>query len=400
MQTAAWALRPFPWLTREWRRHGDAFRVRIARERWVVLADPEAVREVFTGDPATLHSGEANQSLRSIVGRRNVLLLDGGEHLRRRKLLLPPFHGERMQAYRDLMVEAARRELATWPRGVPFALLPRMQAITFDVILRALFGAEAGSERLRGSLRALLAWTTDPRRLLLFSAMGPERIERVPTFQRMLAPVHEEVLALVRRRRADPGEDVLSMLVAVLEEDGDVRDELLTLLIAGHETTAATLAFAFDLVLRRPGEAERIGDREPGRADAAVRETLRLRPVVPAVVRRLKAPLRIGGHELVAGETVAPSSLLVHRRPDVYPDPLAFRPERWARQTPGTYTWFPFGGGVRRCLGAAFASLEAAVVLEEVLCARRLTVVAERAAAVGRRGIVLVPADGTRVVAT
>jgi len=371
------------------------------QETWVVVAGPAGVRQVLTTDPSEFLSGEANLPLRPVIGTRNVLLLDGSEHLARRKLVLPPFHGERLQSYREVMAEVTRQHVATWPRDEPFPLLPRMSAITLDVIVRVVFGARAGEAApLRAALKQLLDWLVGPRGLFAFNVLGPEGIQRVPSFRRMLAAVDEAVGEQIGRRRAEPGEDVLSMLLATEGlGDRDVRDELLTLLVAGHETTAAALAWTFETLLREPDALARVAAREPGWADAVARETLRLRPPVPLVLRKLLQPAEIDGHALPAGTTCAPSSILLQRNAELYPQPHAFRPERWlGDKKPGTYEWIPFGASVRRCIGASFALTEIGVVLEEVAAALRLRAPAPERERVWRRGIVLVPARGAMAI--
>jgi cytochrome P450 len=224
----------------------------------------------------------------------------------------------------------------------------------------------------------------------------------------MTAAVDEAVFAEIARRRAAPGladrEDILSLLLLARDEDGrgledrDVRDELLTLLTAGHETTAATLAWALHFLARDPSAQERLAAGTPGFAEAVVQETLRVRPPLAIVVRVLKAPVTIGAHTLPAGATVAPSPLLIHRDPGIFPDPDAFRPDRFLEAKPPAYGWIPFGGGVRRCIGAAFAQMEARVVLEQIFTRFRARPTHQRREATGRRGIVLIPLRGGRVV--
>jgi cytochrome P450 len=410
LQWLAYGIFPYAWLTGAAKRHGDPFTMRMLGERFVVLGDPEHVKEVFTASPEDLYSGDANRSLRPLIGTRNVLLLDGPEHLRRRKLVLPPFHGERMKAYEGVVREVAGRELARWPQGEAFAVLPRMRAITYEVILRAVFGVDERPrlERLERALEDMLSWLTSLRQGILFGILGPDRLEGQKRFRREVAAVDAEILAHIRERRADPAlterADVLSLLLLARDADGrplddlEVRDELVTLLVAGHETTSALLAWAIHDVVRHPTALERLAGREEGYAEAVVRESLRLRPPVPLVARRLQRPMTFGGHALPAGVIVSPCAVLVHRRPDLYPDPEAFRPERFLEAAPTTYGWLPFGGGVRRCIGAAFAQMEAALVLEELAAAYLLRPARAAPERVGRRGIVIVPGRGGRVV--
>ena len=414
--TLGWVLRPGAFMDRCRRRYGDTFTLRIANEgTWVMLSDPADVKQVFTGDPAVFHAGEGNAILSPVLGHHSVLLLDEGEHLAQRKLMLPSFHGERMQRYGELMASVAREEIARWPAGRPFPLRPSMQAVTLEVIMRAVFGMREGArlERLRALLGDLLDVFGDARRMLPVILLGPERVHHHPLHRRLLRPVDELVYAEIADRRADPAlaerDDILSLLLQARHEDGqpmrdeELRDELMTLLIAGHETTATALSWAVERLVRHPAQLARLHDEvaagEDVYLDAVAKETLRLRPVVAIVVRKLTRPVTIGGHDLPAGVTVAPSIYLVHRRPDVYPDPLSFRPERFLERPAGTYTWIPFGGGVRRCLGASFALFEFRTVLAEMVRGARLAPSRRQAERIRRRAITMVPEHEAEVVA-
>ena len=400
LQTLAWITRPGPWMERLRGRYGDAISLRIAHEgTWVLLSDPAAVRQVFTADPRVLHAGEANVILRPILGARSVLLLDEEPHMAQRKLLLPAFHGERMKAYRELIEVVAAREVARWPAGVPVATRPRMQALTLEVIMRAVVGSQ--DPRLRAAVGAMLEWTTDQRRLLLLAALGPDRVERRRMFRGVLDPVDALLAAEIARRRAAPGgDDILSALVRTPMDDRELRDELVTLLVAGHETTATALAWALERLARHPAAWARLRAGDEAYLDAVVKETLRLRPVLPIVLRRLTEPLELGGWALPAGVSVAPCIFLLHRRADLYPDPHAFRPERFLDRPAGTYTWIPFGGGVRRCLGASFALFEMTTVLRAIAArVERLAPDRPGAEPIARRAITLVPARGATVSA-
>lgn len=385
---------------------------------WVFFSHPDAVKEIFTGDPRVFHAGEGNVILLPILGARSVLLLDEAAHLEQRKLMLPPFHGERMQRYGELMTEIAEREIETWPATEPFRLWPRMQEVTLQVILRTVFGVEEGArlERLRNVLKTMLDWTVDGRRMFALALFGPHVVSDSAIFRRALEPVDSVILEEITRRRADPRlderDDVLSLLLQARREDGsamtdaELRDQLVTLLVAGHETTATSLSWAIERLVRHPEALERLTEEAltedatggNGYADAVIKETLRLRPVIPIVVRLLKEPVEVAGWSLPAGVSVVPAVHLVHRRPDVYPDPHRFRPERFLEAPAGTYTWIPFGGGIRRCLGASFAQFEMKVVLSAIARRVRLAPVDSAPERVTRRAISMTPMRGAEVV--
>ena len=415
LQTLGWITRPMSFMERARERYGDVFTLRIAQEgTWVLLSDPEHVKQVFTGDATVLHAGEGNRVLGPVLGSHSVLLLDEQPHMAQRKLLLPPFHGERMKRYGELMAEVAGQEIARWPRGEPLELWPRMQAVTLEVIIRAVFGVTEG-ERLRlvrERLRGMLEDVTRPTTMAMMALLGPSRMKHVVRATGVMKPVDEVVYAEIRDRRGREDlaerEDILSLLLQARHEDGspmgdqELRDELMTLLVAGHETTATALSWAVERLLRHPDALARLTEEvdtdEDEYVDAVIKETLRLRPVLPLVARKLKAPMEIGEHLLPAGATVAPCIYLMHRREDIYPEPHRFRPERFLEQPAGTYTWIPFGGGVRRCLGASFALFEMKVVLEELVRNALLAPAHPDSERVRRRAITLTPEHGTRVV--
>jgi cytochrome P450 len=414
LQTAIW-VRSAQWLMDQCaRRFGDTFQLRVANQgSWIVLSNPADVEAVFKGDPQVLFAGEGNEILAPILGSHSVLLLDGPAHLDQRKLLLPAFHGERMAGYGELMREIAAREIDSWPQGSTQLLRPRMQAITLEVILRAVLGVTNARRReeLRTALRDLLDMLTDPKWGSLFLVLGPERLPYFPPFRSAMARVDELLYAeIADRRRADITSrvDIMSMLCAATHDDGspmsdgELRDELLTLLVAGHETTANALAWACERLARHPDKLVRLSqevrDGQDGYLKAVIYETLRLRPVIAVVQRVLKAPMAIAGYEIPASMVLTVSITLVNRRPEVYRDPDAFWPERFLDQQPGTYTWIPFGGGVRRCLGAAFAQFEMETVLRELVARTSIRPVRVGAEPVQRRAVTETPRHNAEVV--
>jgi cytochrome P450 len=410
-RTLRFTLSPDRFFADAHRRYGDVFTLRVLGQQWVGIAHPDAVRELLSYGPDEVDSGAANQALSPMLGTRNLLLLDREEHLHRRRLVLPPFHGERMRAYEDLIRTAIGDEIAKWPLGTPVEALPRMQTLTFGVIMRCVFGVDEGERmgQLGETLRSMVSWVTEMRRVLFFFLIGPQRLNKLPAFRRQVERVDREILAEISRRRAigdlSEREDILSLLIQAVDEegehltDGELRDELMTLLLAGHETTATLLAWAIHDLARDRASQERLAAEGGPFCDAVVTETLRLHPPTGGIARRLRKPLAIGGYELPEGTDVVPVTLLVHRRADVYPDPWAFKPTRFLDTRPPAGGWFPFGGSVRRCIGASFAQFEAKIVLEELTKALTLSPAEERPERTGRRAIVLIPSKGARVVA-
>jgi cytochrome P450 family 135 len=433
LQAVAWARRPLPFLERCQKHFGDIFTIRVKHAgTWVILADPEDVKQVFTADHAVLGVGLANSILGPLLGPRSVMLLEEPEHVKRRKLMLPPFHGERMKGYSQMMAEVTRRELATWPVGEPFELWPRMQEITLEAIMRVVFGPTETEElqRLRGSLRRLTNWMNDPKRLNLLAAAGPNRFAGNRDYRAMMEPVERGVLEQVRLRRHDPdytdGTDIAAMLGEARYEDGspmseqDLRDELVTLLTDGP--TSSLISWAFERILRHPEQYARLrseldpsfgehpegheqapADGDSAYLDAIVKETMRLCPAAPIVVRKLLEPMELGGYTIPTGTTVAPCVHLVHRRPDIYPDPLRFRPERFlelGRRDINTYTWIPFGGGVRRCLAAPYAQMLMKQVIGTVIAEVDLRTVEPHSERARKSAIAFVPHRHATVIAT
>jgi cytochrome P450 family 135 len=413
LQAVGWTQRPLPFLERCHRRYGDTFTLRIRHYGdWVILADPDDVKRVFTAGRA-VGVDIANPLLGPLLGPRSVMLLEEPEHMTRRKLMLPSFHGQAVQADSEMMAGVARREIARWPVGEPFALWPRMQDITLDVVMRAVFGAAVESPRLqllRERLRSLTTWMNEPRNLAMLAAFGPGWVVRSQGYREAMGAVEEAVMEEVRRRRTEPdggAPGVVSMLVAARYEDGsplseqDLRDELVTLLSDGP--TSSTLAWTFERLLRNPDKLGKLQEDLTGGdgtyLDAVVKETLRLRPPVPVVVRNLLEPMRLGGYDLPAGTTVAPCIHLIHRDERWYEEPRRFLPERFVGKQPGTYTWIPFGGGVRRCLAASYAEMEMKRVLRVVLQSTELRAADEGAERARKSAISFSPDQKGLVIA-
>jgi cytochrome P450 len=380
LQTLGWWSRPLAFHESCRARYGKRYTVRLfGTPAFVIHSDPDHIREIFTAPPDVLHPGEGAGILAPIVGTQSVILLDEAAHLGQRRLMLPAFHGERMQQLSDLVTEVTAREVASWPTGSAIELHGRLQALTLEVILRAVFGLEPGPQLddLRARLTDILDFSTEPATMVpaLQKEFGGR--SRWGKFVRLRGRVDELVYELIDDRRAagdDRGEDVLAMLLAARHEDGtpmtreELRDELMTLLVAGHETTASSLAFAFGLLARHPHVVEELRGGDDDYLAAAINEVLRARPVLPnAAPRLVKQPVEVGGWGYERGVCLIAMSYLVHHDPEIYPDPYSFKPERFLDEAPGTYTWIPFGGGRRRCLGASFAILEMKTVLREVV---------------------------------
>ncbi|GAC1315694.1 MAG: cytochrome P450 [Thermoleophilaceae bacterium] len=415
VQTVGWWSRPTAFLERCRRRYGGRFTLRLlVNSPLVMLSDPEDLRQVFTAPADVLHPGEGARILEPLVGTHSVILLDEREHLEQRKLMLPAFHGDRMQRLEALVVQVADSEVERWPRDEPVTLHPRLQGLTLEIILRAVFGLDPGErlDGLRARLTELLELSSRPMALMPAAMQAVAGRALTARFDRVQAETDALIFELIGERRLEDEsrDDVLSMLLDARHEDGspmsdqELRDELLTLLVAGHETTASALAWAFERLARLPAvleplRAEVDGEDGDRYLTATVQETLRRRPVLPnAAPRLVKQPVTIAGWDFSPGVCLAPSAYLVHHDPAIYPDPYAFRPERFLEQQPGTYTWIPFGGGRRRCLGASFALLEMKTVVRSVLERLDLVPGASGAEAVRRRSITISPMDGARMV--
>lgn len=394
------------------RKYGDVFTTRVAGDRTIVtLTRPEHIRQVFAGTPQVFHAGEGNEVLRPVMGRHSLLITDEDEHLRARKLLMPAFNGAALRGYRDLMTELAVKDVESWPVGTPFSVHPRMNAVTLEIILRVVFGMADGPRLVE--LRPRLRRVTDIGPLTVLGWSYPKLREYGPWKRNTdnLRTVDELVYAEIADRRAagDLSErgDVLSRLLTAGGEamsDRELRDHMITLLLAGHETTATALAWSFHELAHRPDQlrrAQRAADEgDDAYLEAVAKEAMRRRPVIQNVARKLTEPTEIAGYRLPAGTVVAPSISLVHRDANLHADPKDFRPDRFIGKQPEAGTWIPFGGGVRRCIGAGFSVQEAVAVLKEALTRYDLRPETPRPEPAKPRNITLIPARGARIVAT
>jgi cytochrome P450 len=412
-QTLNWQARPIAFFERCRVRHGRRFTVRLlATPPFVFVSDPDEIKQVFTAPAEVLHPGEGARILEPILGQNSVILLDGRPHLSQRKLMLPAFHGEKMQKLSGLLTEVSERAVDAWPKDRSIATHPLLQALTLEVILRAVFGLDPGPrlDNLRVNLTEMATESTKPLSALPF--LQKNVFARWRRFVALREETDRLIFELIDERRAEGADrdDILSMLLEARHEDGspmssqELRDELMTLLVAGHETTASSLAWAFERLVREPrvvAELQREIDSGDGDAylTATVQETLRARPVLPNSAPRLvKQPVEIGGWTYPPKVCVVANTYLVHHDPAIYPEPYAFRPERFLDEPPGTYTWIPFGGGRRRCLGASFAMLEMKLVLRAVLSQTEVRLADGAAELSRRRSITLSPRHGARTV--
>lgn len=421
LQTYRYARDPYDYLARMLERHGDPFTAHVVNGDVVITGDPATVQQIFTADPDTFVPFGA-QATRPLLGDSSLLLMAGERHKRERKLLMPAFHGERMRAYGEIVREAAHAAAAKWPKGQPFVFQESSQWVSLEVIIRAVFGV-ADPNRVEDVRRAILEFVdaTVPSVLFFpflqrsFFGLGPwARLQRAR--QRIGFLIAAE-LAARRSRPEEAGEDILSRMLAARHDDDtamtddEIHDELLTLLFAGHETTGIALAWAIYWLHRNPeclhrllAELDAAGERPEPEViahlpylEAVVHETLRLHPIAPDVPRLLARPLELAGYHLPRGVAVAVATALLHIRPDLYPDPDTFRPERFLERKFGPFEYTPFGGGARRCLGAAFATYEMKIVLATLLRNYRLALAEPGEVRPGRRNVVLGPATGVRV---
>ena len=430
-QTLKWIWKPIPFMRACAEAYGDAFTIRlIGAPPLVFCSQPAAIKEIFTGDPDILRAGRGNELLRFVFGPNSVVLLDGARHRRERKLLMPPFHGERMRLYGGIMREIADRSIDDWPVEQVFPIHKYMQQITLDIILRTVFGV--GEDETSSRLRALLVeflglFGSSPLLLIrrLHVNLGPLTAwKRIVELGREIDRLLYDEIGRCKKDDLQERTDIMAMLVAARDEDGqpmtddEIRDELITMLVAGHETTATSLSWVVHRLLQNPdvlAEAQAevasvTGNGSEGREvtaeqiaelsylDAVIKETARLNPILPIVTRYLEAPTRIGDHDLPAGCVVSPCIYLTHRRPDVWPEPETFKPERFVDTRVDPYTFFPFGGGLRHCLGAAFAGYEMKIVLARMLSRAVLRPQPAYTVRVVRRGITFAPSGGLPVI--
>jgi cytochrome P450 len=408
--------RPIPFMERCRERYGPMFTIQLGGAgNVVVVADPRAAREVLEGHPEVFDSGAANRLFRPVVGPNSLLLLDAPEHMGHRRILLPSFRGGHVQQFSEMIESVTRERLAEWPLDEPFALQPEMETITFETIMRIVFGGERDprGQRLAGLIPDMMDRCESPFTLIPSLRHDLGGLSPYARLMRVVGEIDEILYDLIEERSADPlvsvREDVLSILIVAQHEDGtilsdrEIRDELLTLLMAGYETTTSGLTWSFERILRSPAILERLldeisrGDTEY--LDAVVKETLRQRPVVPIVARKVRAPVEIGGYAIPQGTVLMASVYLVHNDPRAFPEPDEFRPERFLGEDAPTWAWIPFGGGVRRCLGAAFAQLEMKIVLQTVLSGLTLRAPDQEPEPAVRRRFTFVPESGGTVVA-
>lgn len=428
LQLSQWIAEPFNFMDRCAQAHGDTFTVRLGNlPPLVFFSNPQAIQEIFTADANQFDIGRSNGIIKPLVGENSILLLDGDRHQRQRRLLMPPFHGERMRNYGQLICEITEQVTSQWQVDKPFIARAAMQDITLQIILNVVFGLQEGAryQQLQPLLAALLDTTGSPLRssLLFFNFLQKDWGAWSPWGQMMhrRRVVYDLLYAEIaeRRQRSHPGTDILSLLLSTRDEQGEtmtdaeLADEMMTLLVAGHETTATALAWAFYWIHKLPSvhetllnELERLGDHpDPMQflhipyLNAVCQETLRLYPVVPIVPPRItKSPMQIRGYQFDSDTRLTPCIYLTHHREDLYPEPKQFKPERFLKRQYTPYEYLPFGGGNRRCLGFALAQMEMKLVLATVLSNYELALCDRRPEKPARRGVTLAPASGVKMV--
>jgi cytochrome P450 len=399
---------------------------------FVFTTDPEAIRQVFAGDPDKLHAGKANSILKPLLGDHSLLLLDGPDHFRERRLMMPPFHGERMHNYGKVMSQIASAAIARWPRGRAFPVQTETQGMTLDIILRTVFGVEEGAtlSELRDAMNVMLRAGTNSRVINFVGRDGKIPFESLQLalgnlspwgrIAKLIANVDRILLAEIAKRRGEKDSkrtDVLTLLLAAKDDKGEgltdkeLRDEMMTLLVAGHETTATTLSWLFWRLTQHPEIQDKLraeinaGPMDPTRIlqlpylDAVIKETLRLNPIIPFVARWVVEPVTIAGHTIPKNVMIAPCIFLSHRRADHWPEPERFHPERFLDKRLSGNEFFPFGGGSRRCIGMAFALFEIKIIVAEAVSRLKLLPKPGYKAGLVRRGISFAPSQGMPLVA-
>lgn len=413
LQSMAFALRQRPFLERQRRRLGPMFTADIAGlGKFVALSDPALIKQVFTGDPKVLHAGD-HSPLRAILGEHSLLGIDEERHLEQRRLLLPPFKGQRMRTYEGLIEDIATTEIATFPENVPFAVQPAMQHITLRAILRAVFGASG--QELAELEELLPPWTAQGSRLSVLQKLQHDWGRHSPwgRFLRLRERIDAVLDRLIAQAKADPAleerADVLAMMVQSTHLDGtpmenaEIRDQLVTMLAAGHETTAHQLSWAVERITRHPDLLARLvaevdaGGPAPLR-NATILELQRARPVIMFASRYTMEPYEIGGYRVPRGVYLVAAAALTHFDPELFPDPDRFDPDRFLGVRPDTYAWIPFGGGIRRCIGATFTHMEMDVVLRVLLEQVTLSPSSAPDERAVFRGVAVAPAQGGRAV--
>jgi cytochrome P450 len=410
VQTMAWWSRPLGFFERCRRRYGRRFTIRVLGvPPFVMIAEPDQIRELFITPAELLHAGEALRRLEPLVGPSSVIVLDEDDHLRRRRVMLPALHGEGMARLGDFVTDAAEREISSWPSGQPFETHRGFQNIALEVILRAVFGVDRGErlERLRDLVVQILLFSEHPLLILMTAKPFQGRSGPFGRFYRLRARLDQLIYEQISLRRAEGEEardDILALLLQAEHEDGsplsdvEIRDELMSTLIAGHETTASQMAWTLERLSREPRVMRRLeealDDGDETYLTAVIQEALRRRPVLPnAEPRLLTEPFQLGDWSYPPGVCLVPNPYLVHHDPEFYPDPYAFRPERFLEHPPGNYTWIPFGGGRRRCPGASFAMLEMTIVFRMIFERYRIEPAGPKEKA-RRRAITVKPRDG------
>ena len=412
LQTLAMVTRQRPFLERARRRYGAAFTVRVlGLGNVVVVSDPDLIKQVFRADPKTLHAG-TDSPLRTVLGPNSLLGIDEEQHMQQRKLLLPPFKGQRMKHYEGLIAEIAAAEIDSWPEGVEIETARPMQRITLQAILRAVFGAEGA--RLEALERLIPQWTALGSRLATLQWLQHDLGRWSPwgRFLRLRARIDDVLDELIAVAKADPEletrPDVLSLLVQARHDDGspmsnaEIRDELVTMLAAGHETTATTLAWAVERLTRHPHVLQRLVDEVDAGGntlrDATIREVQRTRPVISFAGRSVRQPFELDGYRLPIGTRILLAACLTHYDPQLFPHPDRFDPDRFLEKLPDTYSWIPFGGGVRRCIGATFAHMEIDVVIRTLLAQAELDATDQPGEGWKFRGVAWAPASGGKAI--